>query len=149
MIEPLVITFETHCSRDHAFHVWTSRIDAWWPRDHTASGEPSARVTIEPRMGGRIFERTIDGAEYEWGEITAWNPTEHFGYLWHLRRDRSDGTDVSIRFTEIDPTTTRVDIRHTGWERLGADAQDWRDRNRGGWDGILPHYRAAAERKNT
>jgi hypothetical protein len=36
-----------------------------------------------------------------------------------------------------------VEIEHRGWERLGADAQTWRDRNGGGWATLLPHYQAA------
>jgi hypothetical protein len=29
-------------------------------------------------------------------------------------------------------------------ERLGADASAWRQRNLGGWGGLLPRYRQAA-----
>jgi Activator of Hsp90 ATPase homolog 1-like protein len=145
VIEPLTVVFDVNCSRDHAFTTWTSRIDSWWPRDHTNSGDPDAEVVLEPRIGGRIFERTATGREHEWGEITAWDPTSEFGYLWHLRRDRADATDVTVRFVAVGPSATRVEIEHTGWERLGAGGQDWRDQNQGGWNGVLPHFRAAAE----
>ena len=97
-------------------------------------------VFLEPRVGGRIFERTPDGAEHEWGEVTAWERPRRLAYLWHLRRDRADATGVSITFEARDDTTTRVVIEHTGWERLGADAQRWRDANQGGWGTLLPHY---------
>ena len=30
------------------------------------------------------------------------------------------------------------------WERLGVDASAWRQRNLGGWGGLLSHYRQAA-----
>ena len=59
----------------------------WWPKGHSASGDPDAVVTLEPRLGGRIFERTPDGAEIDWGEITAWDPPHRLGYLWHIGRD--------------------------------------------------------------
>jgi hypothetical protein len=148
MIEPLRLTFDVACSVEHAFATWTGRIDAWWPADHTASGEADAVVVLEPEVGGRLFERTASGAEHEWGQVTRWNPPSGFAYLWHLRRDRADATDVDITFTPI-PTGTRVDIVHTGWERLGADGTTWRNRNRGGWSSLLPHFASLAERTDT
>ena len=144
MIEPLRVTFDVACPPDVAFAVWTSGIDAWWPADHTASGEADATVTLEQRLGGRLFERTAAGIEHEWGEITAWEPPNRFAYLWHLRRDRADATEVEIRFTPLGEAGTRVEIVHRGWERLGASGQEWRDRNMGGWTSLLPHYQAAA-----
>lgn len=145
MIEPLTYTFDLACSARHAFEVWTSKIDSWWPTNHTYSGEPGTRVVLERHVGGRIYERTPAGDEHEWGEITTWDPPVKFGYLWHLRKQRDDGTDVAISFTEVNDDATRVEIVHTGWERLGADGPDWRTRNIGGWEGVLPHYIAAAE----
>lgn len=148
MIEPLLISFEIESSADHAFDTWTRRIDTWWPREHTATLDPGATIVLEPNLGGRLFERTSQGIEHDWGRIVAWEPPDRFGYTWHIRRDASDATDVDITFTSIAPARTRVDIVHSGWERLGTGGEDWRDANRGGWDGVLPHFVAAAERKN-
>ena len=39
-------------------------------------------------MGGRILERTTDGAEHDWGEVTAGEWPGRLGYLWFLRGDR-------------------------------------------------------------
>jgi hypothetical protein len=44
------------------------------------------------------------------------------------------------------PHTTRVDIEHRGWERLGTLGADWREANRAGWSSLLPHYTAACKR---
>jgi len=143
-IEPLRLAFEVRCSPEHAFMTWTQRIAGWWPADHTASGEPDLRVVLEGRIGGRIFERTADGTETDWGEVVAWEPPHRLAYLWHLRRDRADATEVEIRFAP-DGEVTRVEIEHRGWERLGALGQEWRDRNMGGWSTLLPHYIRAAE----
>ncbi len=145
-IEPLRLAFDVECAPEHAFMVWTERIASWWPADHTASGEPDLTVILEGRVGGRIFERTPDGTEHDWGEVTLWEPPHRFGYLWHLRRDRADATDVEIRFVP-DGAATRVEIEHRGWERLGAGGRDWRDRNLGGWTSLLPHFIQVAETK--
>jgi hypothetical protein len=83
------------------------------------------------------------GQEIEWGEITVWEPPRRLGYLWHIATDRASATKVEIRFSELDPEKTRVEIEHRGWEKLGERDATWRDTNRGGWEGTLPHFIAA------
>lgn len=144
MIQPIRLEFEVACPVEHAFDVWARRIDRWWPDDHTVSVDAGLTVVLEGRPGGRIFERTAGGVEHDWGEVTVWEPPTRLGYLWHLRRDRADATEVEIRFIDRGDATTRVEIEHRGWERLGADGVTWRDRNQGGWATLLPHFVAAA-----
>jgi hypothetical protein len=69
---PLRISFEVACPAEHAFAVWTSRIGTWWPPDHTVSGEADLTVVLEGVVGGRIFERTSEGVEHDWGTVTIW-----------------------------------------------------------------------------
>jgi uncharacterized protein YndB with AHSA1/START domain len=142
--EPLHLTFEVACSVRHAFTVWTSGMGTWWPADHTVTAERGLRVVLEGRPGGRIYERTTSGTEHEWGEVTVWEPPRLLAYSWFLRTDRADATDVTVRFSPLDADRTRVDIEHSGWERLGGRGSAWRERNLGGWSTLLPHYRAAA-----
>jgi len=146
MIEPINLSFEVDCPVERAFAVWTGGIAQWWPADHTVSGESDLTVVLEGRPGGRIFERRASGIEHDWGAVTIWEPPSRLGYTWHLNRDRSDATDVEIRFVAQGDRVTRVEIEHRGWERLGTDAESWRDRNRGGWATLLPHYVAATQR---
>lgn len=141
MIEPLRISFVVDCPPDHAFAVWTARTSSWWPAAHTVTAEPGLEVVFEPRPGGRVFERTAGGVEVDWGEVTVWEPPRRLGYSWHIAADRADATDVEIRFVDQGDATTRVDIEHRGWERLGARGPSWRDTNQSGWDGVLPAYR--------
>jgi hypothetical protein len=144
MIEPLRVSFEVACDAEHAFNTWTARASAWWPKEHTASGDDGLDIVFEPRVGGRIFERNRAGEEVEWGEITEWDPPRKVSYLWRIATDRASATDVEIAFVEQPGATTRVEIEHRGWERLGEKrGSDWRDVNRGGWDGVLPIYIAA------
>jgi hypothetical protein len=145
MTAPLKISFDVGCSAEHAFRVWTSRIDTWWPSDHTVSGEAEV-VVLESGVGGRIFERTSDGVEHDWGEVTLWDPPTQLAYLWHLGADPTAATEVEIRFVAQGAATTRIEIEHRGWERLGKAADQWRDRNRAGWDTLLPHYLAQIEK---
>ena len=142
-VEPLRLSFTVDCPVDHAFTVWTARISTWWPADHTVSADPGLRIVLEPRVGGRIFERTAAGTEHEWGEVTVWEPPRRLGYRWHLRRDRADATEVEITFTANGDAGTLVEIEHRGWERLGAAGPDRREANKGGWRTLLPHYVSA------
>jgi uncharacterized protein YndB with AHSA1/START domain len=144
VIEPIRLEFEVDCPVEHAFDVWTGRIDQWWPRDHTVSGEDDLDVVLEGRPGGRIFERRTNGVEHDWGEVTVWEPPTRFAYTWHLRQDRADATQVEIHFVPEGESATRVRIEHTDWERLGASGAEWRERNQGGWATLLPHYLRAA-----
>ena len=142
-MEPLELTFEVACPPAHAFAVWAARTSLWWPPGHSVSGAPEL-VAFEPRAGGRIYERDRSGAEHDWGEVLAWEPPHRLRYLWHLRFDRADATEVEIRF-ESAADGTRVSITHSGWERLGARAAERRERNERGWAGLLPHYVAACQ----
>ena len=142
MTAPLRMSFDVACSADHAFTVWTSGIGTWWPPDHTMTGHAAA-VVLQGGVGGRIYERTADGAEHEWGEVTVWQPPTRLAYLWYLGRDRADATEVEIRFRPQGTAQTRIDIEHRGWERVG---EQWRGRTRIGWQTLLPHYRTAIER---
>jgi uncharacterized protein YndB with AHSA1/START domain len=140
-VNPLEVSFTVACPPAHAFSVWAERTALWWPRGHSVSGAP-VHVGFEPRAGGRIFERTADGAEHDWGEVLAWEPPHRLRYLWHLRFDRADAREVEVTFTAA-PEGTAVAIVHTGWERLGAAGPERRERNRRGWAGLLPHFVSA------
>jgi len=144
MSAPLRVSFDVACSAEHAFSVWTSGIGTWWPPDHTVTGRADL-IVLQSEVGGRIYERSSDGAEHDWGEVTVWRPPTQLSYLWHLGRDRADATEVEVRFVARGHATTRIEIEHRGWERLGATGRQWRDQNQAGWQALLPHYVEAAE----
>ncbi len=104
------------------------------------------QVVLQGDVGGRIYERTADGAEHDWGEVTVWQPPSRLSYLWHLGTDRAGATEVNIRFVDMGKGATRIEIEHRGWERLGEAAGTWRHRNVAGWQSLLPHYIAVAEK---
>jgi uncharacterized protein YndB with AHSA1/START domain len=141
-MDPLELAFTVDCPVEQAFDLWARRTSLWWPSGHSVSAAPGLTVAFEPHVGGRIYERTAEGEEHDWGEVLVWEPPSRLAYLWHLRFDRSDATEVEVSF---EPATegTAVTIVHRGWERLGAAAEERRERNLKGWSGVLEHYRAA------
>jgi uncharacterized protein YndB with AHSA1/START domain len=141
-MDPLEVAFSVECPVERAFDLWTRRMSMWWPSGHSVSADPGLTVTFEPRAGGRIYETTSSGDEHDWGEVVEWEPPRRLVYLWHLRFDRSDATEVEVSFEPADAGTA-VTIVHRGWERLGAAAEERRERNKRGWSGVIEHYRDA------
>ena len=142
-MDPLEFSFSVECPPERAFELWAERTSMWWPSGHSISADPGLTVTFEPRPGGRIYERTPAGEEHDWGEVLDWEPPHRLRYLWHLRFDRSDATEVEVTFSP-GASGTEVEIVHRGWERLGTAAGERRERNRRGWAGVIAPYRRAA-----
>ena len=141
-VEPLTLSFTVECSPEHAFSVWTEKTGAWWPANHTISGEDGTAVVFEPRPGGRIFERSPSGVEHDWGEVIAWDPPNRLVYSWHMTTGAESPTEVEVGFI-AEGEATRVEIAHRGWEQFGAEAERRRARNRRGWEDLIPSYERA------
>jgi uncharacterized protein YndB with AHSA1/START domain len=144
MSDALEFELAVACSSAHAFDTWANRTSMWWPSRHTRSGDPAAVVTFEPGAGGRVFERTPDGTEHDWGEVEVWDPPRRLVYLWHIYGERADATRVEIRFIGSGDTTT-VKVKHTGWDRLGEKGRRLRERNASNWADLMTAYAPAAE----
>ena len=57
-------TITVAAPQQRAFDVFTAGMSDWWLRDSHFIGEQSPdAVVIEPRAGGRWFERSPDGTE--------------------------------------------------------------------------------------
>lgn len=129
---------------ERAFHLFTEGMATWWPlRSHSVGEERAETVVLEPGIGGRIVERTLDGDEHVWGTVTAWEPPGRVAFTWHPGRTPETAQDVEVRF-EPSGTGTRVELVHTGWERLGEAAPAQLENYDGGWDFVVGERFAAA-----
>ena len=141
-IEPIRVSFTVGATPQAAYDLWARRIDAWWPPAKSFAGG-DVTVVFEAEPGGRIFERANDGSERDWGRVTAAEPPRRLAYTWHLMFDASDATDVEVTFTP-EGDGTRVELVHSGWERLGAEiGRERRDRNEAGWSAIARVFATA------
>jgi hypothetical protein len=82
--DAVVVTVQVEAPQPHAFDVFTSRFGSWWPMEHHIGSEPAVDVIIEPRVGGRWFERAADGSECEWGRVLEWDAPERIVLAWQL-----------------------------------------------------------------
>lgn len=141
--DALVVEFEVGTSLARAFATRTERCAIWWPPAHTVSGDAAA-ITFEPYSGGRIFERSVEGVEYEWGRMLDWEPPRRLRYRWHLFFDPSEATEVEVTFTAV-AERTAVRLEQTGWDRLGEPGVQRRARTGAVWARLVPAFIAAAE----
>ncbi|HEY5322185.1 MAG TPA: SRPBCC family protein [Caldimonas sp.] len=136
-----------------AFEVFTARFAAWWPMpSHHIGQAECVDVVVEPRVGGRWFERGSDGSECDWGRVLTWEPPSRVVLAWQLAAnwtfDPSLRTEVEVRFVAVDAGHTRVELEHRGLEAYGPEALAMRDAfaSASGWAGMLEHYAEVAGR---
>ncbi|HEX3654122.1 MAG TPA: SRPBCC family protein [Rhizomicrobium sp.] len=133
--------------QDHAFEIFTARFGIWWPKSHHIAKAEMQDVFIEPRKGGRWYEKGVDGSECQWGEVLAWEPPSHVALSWHLNSkfqiDEAVESVVEVQFIAEDTNTTRVELVH---RIRAADAEDIRAAvdSPQGWSGLLELYAEAA-----
>ncbi len=146
---PLAVqkTVEARAPRAIAFEVFTARMSAWWPMaTHHIGKADCADVVVEPRVGGRWFERGSDGSECDWGRVLVWQPPGRIVLAWQLsaewKFDPAMHTEVEVRFVAVDAETTRIELEHRGLEAYGPAAGTMRDAfaSPNGWGGMLEHY---------
>jgi uncharacterized protein YndB with AHSA1/START domain len=134
------------CPAQAAFRVFTEQIGSWWPLATKSVGlERSETLVLEPRAGGRFYERTADGEEVEWGEVLVWEPPQRLVFSWHPGRGPESAQEVEVRFLR-ERDGTRIELEHRGWERLGDRAEETLAHYVGGWDEVLERYAEAATR---
>lgn len=146
---PIRKSIFVNASPQRAFHVFTIGMGRWWRPDHHIAKTPFAEIVVEPRAGGRWFERDKDGAECEWGKILAWEPPARVIFAWQLNQDwKYDPdfiTELEVRFTP-EGSGTRVELEHRDMEKFGDKAAAVRASldSIDGWNGALAIYASAA-----
>jgi len=146
-VAPVRKTIVVNASQARAFDVFTAKFGAWWPKSHHIAKVEMDNVYIEPRQGGRWYEKGVDGSECDWGKVLSWEPPNRVVLSWHLNGkfelDESVESAVDVRFIAESPTTTRIELEH---RVTAVDAEEIRAAvdSPGGWSGLLTMYADAA-----
>ena len=133
-----------------AFEVFTQEMKSWWPEDHHLIDGELAEMIFEQHVGGRVYDRTVDGRECTWARVVAYEPPDHLVFTWdispawEIETDPERASEVEVHFVAESDSRTRVDLEHRhldrhgdGWEGMhGAVSSP------GGWPKTLAAYAA-------
>lgn len=150
---PIQKRLELRATPEKAFVVFTEAMGKWWPKEHsivlTLHQTPQVDVKIEPQVGGRWYEIGESGAEYQWGEVRAWEPPARLVLVWRLNAefqyDPNLDTEVEVRFSPRPEGGTVVEFEHRGLEAFGSNAAEIMAGMDAGWGMILGQFEALAE----
>ena len=118
---------------ERAFRVFTEDFDRIKPREHNMLGVEIAETVFEPRAGGRVFDRGVDGSEFQWARVLAFEPPDRLVFSWdisprwQLETDPDHASEVEIRFVPLGPAQTRVELQHRHLDRHGPEWPGVRD----------------------
>jgi uncharacterized protein YndB with AHSA1/START domain len=133
---------------ERAFAVFTDGFGKFKPREHNMLGVDIAETIFEPRVGGHLYDRGVDGSECRWARVVAYEPPDRVVFSWDIsprwqvETDLDKTSEVEVRFIAETPDRTRVELEHRnldrhgdGWEavREGVDSE-------GGWPLYLRRY---------
>jgi uncharacterized protein YndB with AHSA1/START domain len=116
---------------ERAFRVFTEDFGSFKPPEHNLLGVEIAETVFEPRVGGHLYDRGVDGSECRWARVLAYEPPERvvfswdIGPTWQIETNHERTSEVDVRFTAETPQRTRVELEHRHLERHGD-----------GWEGV-------------
>jgi uncharacterized protein YndB with AHSA1/START domain len=140
---------------DRAFRVFTHNFDRIKPREHNMLAVDIAESVFEPRVGGRVYDRGVDGSECQWARVLAYEPPHRIVFSWditphwQIETELDKTSEVEVRFIAESPGRTRVELEHRNLEHHGDGWQGMREGVRGdqGWPLYLQRLAAVADQE--
>jgi uncharacterized protein YndB with AHSA1/START domain len=116
---------------ERAFSVFTDDFGSFKPREHNMLAVDIAETVFEPRVGGHLYDRGVDGSECRWARVLAYEPPNRVMFSWdisphwQIETDLERTSEVDVRFISETSERTRVELEHRNLDRHGA-----------GWEGV-------------
>jgi uncharacterized protein YndB with AHSA1/START domain len=163
-IEATVVrkSVRVRASVERAFSVFVEQMETWWPATHHIGDTPFEAIFVEPRVGGRWYERNAQGKLCDWGTVLTWDPPHRVTFSWHVGPghdspdwkfdpDMAKASEVEIRFSADGAGTTLVELEHSKLERHGEGYEQLRALfdGPGAWTGILEQFARRIESQST
>jgi uncharacterized protein YndB with AHSA1/START domain len=134
-----------------AWQVFTEKMGTWWPlTSHKIGKAKAVDAVIEPRVGGRWYERGDDGTTCDWGRVLSWEPPSRLVLSWEIsadwQHDPNVKTEVEVRFIAEGRDGTRIKLEHRHLDRYGPRRDEMRRTFESdmGWKGLLDAFAARA-----
>jgi uncharacterized protein YndB with AHSA1/START domain len=108
-----------------AFSVFTDGFGRFKPREHNLLSADIAETIFEPRAGGHIYDRGVDGSECRWARVLAYEPPDRVVFSWdisprwQIETDIEKTSEVEVRFIAESAERTRVELEHRNLDRHG------------------------------
>jgi uncharacterized protein YndB with AHSA1/START domain len=133
---------------ERAFSVFTQDIGSWWNPDHHIIEGELAEMVFEPREGGHVYDRGVDGSECRWARVLAFEPPTRIVISWDIdlqwkrEPDPAKTSEVEVRFIAENAERTRVELDHRNLDRHGDGWEQMRDAvgSPGGWPAGVQLY---------
>jgi uncharacterized protein YndB with AHSA1/START domain len=116
---------------ERAFRVFTEDFGSFKPPEHNLLEVEIAETVFEPRAGGHLYDRGVDGSECRWARVLAFEPPDRvviswdINQRWQIETDLEKTSEVEVRFISETPDRTRVELEHRNIDRHGD-----------GWEGV-------------
>jgi uncharacterized protein YndB with AHSA1/START domain len=126
-------SISVHAPIEQAFSLFTDGIGTWWPPDHHILEGELAEMVFEPRVGGHVSDRAVDGRECRWARVLVYEPPNRLviswdiNTSWQLETDLAKTSEVEVRFTAEGPDRTYVELEHRNLDRHGEGWEQMRD----------------------
>jgi uncharacterized protein YndB with AHSA1/START domain len=135
---------------ERAFSAFTERFGDFKPPEHNLLGVAVAETVFEPRVGGQIYDRGVDGTECRWARVLAYEPPHRVVFSWdispqwQIESDPDHTSEVEVRFIAETAERTRVELEHCHLDRHGPGWQAVSDGVDGaeGWPLYLQRFAA-------
>jgi uncharacterized protein YndB with AHSA1/START domain len=135
---------------ERAFTVFTERFGDFKPPEHNLLGVAIAETVFEPKVGGHIYDRGVDGSECRWARVLAFEPPDRVVFSWdispqwQIETEPDNTSEVEVQFIVETPQRTRVELEHRHIDRHGPGWQAVSDGvgHDQGWPLYLNRYAA-------
>ena len=141
---------------EQAFTVFTERFGDFKPPEHNMLGVAIAETVFEPKVGGHIYDRGVDGTECRWARVLVYEPPDRVVFSWDIspqwqvEDDPANASEVEVTFVAETPQRTRVRLEHRHLDRHGPGWQSVGEGVDGdqGWPLYLARYAALFEQES-
>jgi uncharacterized protein YndB with AHSA1/START domain len=133
---------------DRAFSVFTEDFGSFKPPEHNLLSVELAETVFEPHVGGRLYDRGVDGSECHWARVLVYEPpirvviSWDISPYWQIETDPEKTSEVDVRFIAETPERTRVELEHRNLDRHGDGWEQTRGAvdSEGGWPLYLQRF---------